>query len=317
VRPAEPLLRAVLALALAGAAAGVSGCSISRMATKSVANSLTAGPDVYSTDDDPELVADALPFGLKTMEGLLATLPDHEGLLQSLTRGFTLYGAGFVEPEAAKVEATDWARAEEIRARSLRLYLRARGYGLRGLEQRYPGISQQLPLDPVPAAARIQKRDVAMLYWTAAAWGSAVSVGKDRPELIAEVPTVRALMERGLALDETFQDGAFHEALMVLDGLSPALGGSPERVRKHFERAVELQKGRSPSPYITLAQTVAVPAQDRAEFVRLLETALAIPPADSTYRLANTIHQRRARELLARQDELFLDDAPDTTHTGE
>ena len=56
----------------------------------------------------------------------------------------------------------------------------------------------------------------------------------------------------------------------------------------------------------TLASSVALPAQDRAEFVRLLEQALAIDPsADRRHRLANLIAQKRARDLLARVDELI------------
>ena len=62
----------------------LSSCSIKRWAVKGVANSLTSGVDVYGTDNDPELVRDALPFGLKTMESLLTVVPDHEGLLLRL-----------------------------------------------------------------------------------------------------------------------------------------------------------------------------------------------------------------------------------------
>ena len=38
------------------------------------ASALTSGGDTYATDDDPELVRDAVPFGLKTMEAVLASL---------------------------------------------------------------------------------------------------------------------------------------------------------------------------------------------------------------------------------------------------
>ena len=58
-------------------AAPLAGCSIQKMASKSVADSLTKGPDVFGTDNDPELVRDALPFGLKTMEMLLQSQPRH------------------------------------------------------------------------------------------------------------------------------------------------------------------------------------------------------------------------------------------------
>jgi hypothetical protein len=311
-------LASLLALSLP-----LAGCSVQKYALGKVADSLTRGPDVYGTDDDPELVGDALPFGLKTMESLLLTLPKHEGLLLTLCRGYTSYAYAFVQSEGDLLVNSDYARSQRLETRALRLDLRARGYGLRGLEVRYPGIAAQLKLDPAAAAARIQKRDVPMLYWTAAAWGSAIALGKDQPDLLADLPAIRALLDRGLALDEGYEGGAFHEALIVLDALPAAMGGSEAKARQHFQRAVELSHDRRPGPYVTLAQSVSVQKQDRAEFRALLEKAESFDP-DSlpAQRLVTTVLQRKARALLEREDEFFIDDgsttnAPDTTQTQE
>jgi hypothetical protein len=297
-------------------------CSIRRFAVRTVANSLTSGPDVYGTDEDPELVRDALPFGLKTMESLLAVVPDHQGLLLTLCKGYTTYAFAFVQSEGDLLVNSDYARSVTLHQRALKLDLRARTYGLRGLEARYKGITEQLKLDPAKAAARIQKADVGMLYWTAAAWGSAISLGKDQPELLADLPAIRALMDRGLQLDEAYEGGAMHEAMIVLDALPEAMGGSETRARGHFARAVELSHDTKPGPYVTLAQTVTVLKQDRKEFRSLLEKALTFDPEkDPANRLATIVTERKARALLDRQDEFFLEDsdssAPDTTQTQE
>jgi predicted anti-sigma-YlaC factor YlaD len=316
---AHPVLALVALLALA---ATLAGCSVQKFALRKVADSLTRGPDVYGTDDDPDLVGDALPFGLKTMESLLQALPRHEGLLLTLCRGYTSYAFAFVQSEGDLLVNSDYARAQQLKARALKLDLRARDYGLRGLEVRYPGIAQALQLDPAAAAARIQGRDVPMLYWTAVAWGSAIALGKDQPALLADLPAIRALFDRGLALDEGYEGGAFHEALIVLDALPPAMGGSEEKARAHFRRAVELGRDARPGPYVTLAQSVAVQKQDRAEFRTLLEKALSFDPDRlPAQRLVTTVLQRKAQALLDRQDEFFIDDgtttAPDTTKTQE
>ena len=308
-------LAALLALPLA-----LSSCSVKRWAVKSVANSLTSGADVYGTDEDPELVRDALPFGLKTMESLLAVVPDHEGLLLTLCQGFTQYSYAFVQAEGDLLVNSDYPRATRLHERALKLYLRARGYGLRGLEKRYRGISAELQLDPAKAAARIQQRDLPMLYWTAASWGSAISLGKDQPGLLADLPAIRALMERGLALDEGYEGGAIHEALILLDALPEAMGGSEARARGHFARAVALSKDTKASPYVTLATTVSVLKQDRAEFESLLNRALEFDPdRDPSQRLVTIVLQRKARALLEHEDEFFLDESapPDTTQTQE
>src|SRR5262245_15185729 len=208
-----------LVLACLVVLAATSSCSIKKMATNSVANSLTSGPDVFGRDDDPELVRDALPFGLKTMEALLETLPKHRGLLLTLCKGFTQYGVAFIQFDADEVEATDYNRATELRDRARRMFLRARGYGLRGLELDHKELGTRLRQNPDAAAKEIERDEQEMLYWTAAAWGSAVNLGKDDPQLLGDLGIVRALMERGLELDERWDGGAFHEAMIILESM--------------------------------------------------------------------------------------------------
>ena len=308
----EETLRRALALLSIALAVSSTSCSMRRFVANGMANAISSGPDVFGSDDDPELVRDAIPFGLKTMESLLQTVPRHPGLLLTACKGFTQYSAAFVQMPADELESADYARATEMRERALKLFLRARDYGLRGLELRHQGIGAQLKTDPEAAAAHLEKQDVPALYWTAAAWGSAISLGKDRAELLADLPAVHSLMERGLKLDEAYDGGSFHEALIVLEAMPAAMGGSTERARAHYQRAVELSKGAKASPYVTMAQSVSVLNQDRREFVRLLQQALAVDPnRDPTQRLATLVLQQRARSLLKRADELFLDS--DTT----
>jgi predicted anti-sigma-YlaC factor YlaD len=289
------------------AAVLLAGCSVRTLAVNAVADALAAGGDVYASDPDPELVRDALPFALKTVESLLAGSPRHRGLLLAAASGFTQYAYAFPDTDAFLVEPRDPAAARELRARALGLYLRARDYGLRGLELELPGVRRALETAPATALAATGADDVPFLYWTGAAWGAAVGAGKDRPELVADLPAVRALLERALELDEGYGGGAVHGAMIAVEG-SAVMGGAPERARAHFERAVALSGGRDAGAYVGLATAVSVPAQDRAEFESLLERALAVDPdADPPRRLANLIAQRRARAWQERAPELFLD----------
>jgi predicted anti-sigma-YlaC factor YlaD len=291
------------------------GCSLKRMAMNSMANTLAEGGDVFTRDDDPELVRDALPFGLKTMEALLEEVPRHRALLLAACQGFTQYAYAFVQMEADKVEPVNYEEASRLRSRALRLFLRARDFGLRGLEVDHRGVTARLQSRPEDAVRPLGKKQVGLLYWTAAAWGSAINLGKDRADLAADISAVKALLLRGLELDETFEEGALHEAMIVIEALPAAMGGSPARARRHFARALELSGGSSPAPYLTLAQSVTVAEQNRAEFRELLGKALAVDPDQKpSRRLATLLIQRKARELLAREDDLFLE--PDTT-TGE
>lgn len=305
--PVRHLLSVCLrVVALAALVGGSAGCSLKTMAVKTVANAMSETGDVFSRDEDPLLIKDAVPFALKFYESLLDTVPRHGPLLLATCSGFTQYSYAFIETEAEILGQDGHEEARRLRARALPMYLRARGYCLRAMDVRFAGVSERLLADPVAALTRAERDDVPLLYWTAASWGAAIALGIDRPDLVVDFPTVRALADRALALDESWNKGALHELMISLDSLPEALGGSPARAREHFARAIELQKGLSPGPYVALATGVAVPARDRAEFERLLNQALAIDPeGDPSNRLATLITQRRARALLDHIDTRF------------
>ncbi|TNF76703.1 MAG: hypothetical protein EP299_05160, partial [Acidobacteria bacterium] len=177
-------------LALVVVSTLVAGCSLRTMAINTVADSLAAAGDVYASDEDPELVRQALPFALKTMESLLAEQPENRKLLLAACRGFAQYSYAFVDTNADRLESVDYRASLAERERALKLYLRARDYCLRSLELESPGIGRQLEIAPETALAGFGVDEVPVLFWTGAAWGGAISLGKDRAELVADVPAV-------------------------------------------------------------------------------------------------------------------------------
>lgn len=289
-----------------------SGCSVRRLAVDKVGDALSGGGTSIASDDDPELVRQAVPFSLKLMESLLAESPGHPGLLRTLAGGFTQYAYAFVQQDADEREAGDFAAAEVLRARARRLYVRGLGYGLRGLEQAHPGFTNALRKSPAAAVTRLKPDDVALVYWTVAAWGSAISLSKDDPARLAEIPQMEALLDRGAGLGETWNDGAFHALLVTYEMSRQGVkGDAAARAKGHFDRALELSGGRLAGPFVSYAESVCVQKQDGRQFKELLERALAIDAdAHPESRLVNLIMQRRARWLLSRQEDLFL--APPT-----
>ncbi|MCB9378441.1 MAG: hypothetical protein H6511_06730 [Holophagales bacterium] len=285
------------------------GCSPTRFAAGRLGQSLASGGSVWTGDDDPQLVAEAMPFALKTLESLVAAAPDDAGLLLATCRGFVSYAAGFVEPEAEALPESEFERAKAIRARAYRLHWRARGYCARAFAERFPEGAVALEGDLDRTLARAAPADVDLLFWLGASWGSAVSLALDRPERVAELPAVRSLFERALALDPGYDHGSLQEAMIPFESLSPMLGGSEARARERYRRALELAGGRRASPYVTWARLYCVARQERSGFREALESALAIDPdASPPDRLANLLAQQRARTLLARIDDLFFEE---------
>lgn len=301
-----------LGLALLLAALALGACSLNKLAVNVVAKTLSSasgGGTVFTGEDDPQLVADALPFAMKLYESLLEQTPENAELLLTTGSLFTMYANAFVQTPAGMLPESEYQQKEEMIQRAKRLYLRGREYTLRALELRHPGFRALLEKNqPDKALAPATPKDVPFLYWAAASWMGAFSTNPFDMEMLLNLSKPLALMNRAYQLDEAYNKGAIHEFYISVYGSLPSsMGGSPEKARLHFSKAVEYAKGLTASPYVALATAVSVPSQNAGEFRELLEKALAIDPnASPENRLANLLAQRKARWLLDHIEDFFL-----------
>lgn len=290
-----------------------SGCSLKTLALRSVADAMSGTGTVYARDDDPELVRDAIPFALKTMEQLADALPDHPGIRVALARTCTSLAVGFYKEDAERTEDKDVKASRPMFLRARRMALRARRYGFEALELAHKGsrkaVEQGDAAAQKAALAAFEKKDVELLYWLGASWAAAIASAKDDMNLVGQLPRVGRVMERALALDESYDEGALHEFFILFDaGRGADQGGGPKQVEAHYKRALELGKNRKLSPLVSLAETVLVDAQNKKEFQRVLKQVIATDVDQfPDYRLINILAHRRAEWLLGRTDELFAE----------
>ena len=143
------------------------------------------------------------------------------------------------------------------------------------------------------------------MYWGGAAWAGALSAAKDDLELIAVLPIAGAMVGRVLELDESFDHGTAHEFFVSYEGSRP--GGSIDKARQHYQKALEFSDGNRASLYVAFAEVVSVRRQNLQEFKQLLESAEAVDlDAAPEFRLVNSVAQDRARWLEARIPQLFV-----------
>ncbi|MBN1834909.1 MAG: TRAP transporter TatT component family protein [Spirochaetales bacterium] len=302
-------------LLVAGAAVWLlAGCSLNKLAVNVVAKTLSSGGDstVFTGEEDPQLVKDSLPFAMKLYESLLEQTPENVDLLLTTGSIFAMYANAFIQTPAGMLPDTEFEQQAHMLERAKKMYLRGRGYLFRAMELRHPGFraafegNQPAMIDTT--LAEMDQEDVPFLFWTGASWLGAFSTNPYDMEFLLNIAKPLAIMNRALELDERFNAGTIHDTFIsVYASLPPSLGGSEEKARYHFRRAVELSGGATASPYVALATTVCVARQDADEYRRLLHAALAIDPdADPANRLVNIITQDRARWLLEHIEDYFL-----------
>ena len=273
--------------------------------------SSTTSGTVFTGDDDPELVGDALPFALKLYESLLDEVKDNPRLYLTTGSAFVMYANAYVQTPADMLPDAEFENKGRMTERARKLYIRGRDYVINGIEVKHPGFTAALNGATLgDFLGTMQKDDVPFLYWGGAGWMAAYATDPFNVDLGMGVKKAAAMMENALRLDEAFNDGAIHEFFILYYGALPqSMGGSEEKARRHFQRAVELSKGQTASPYVALASTVSVGNQNAAEFTELLNKALAVDVSQRNgNRLANIIAQRKARWLLEHRDDRILPD---------
>jgi hypothetical protein len=237
-------------------------CFLTKTTANMVAGSLSreSSGEVFSGDDDPQLVGDALPFTIKLYESLMATSPDNPKLLLATGRALCMYAYAYIQMPAEQLSYSDLAEREEMLERSKHLYLRARYDILKAINLRHHHFSEALDRGDFAAAFKgITAKDTAYLYWAGAAWMAAFTADKADVTLAVDIPKAVALIRKVVDLKDSYGEGAAHEFFISYYGAMPAaMGGSDEKARGHFDLAVKYSRGLKLSPYIALATTVSV-----------------------------------------------------------
>lgn len=272
---------------VAAASAVFTGCTtlIGGMAADTLASAIL-------DQDDPELVSSGVPAYLLLIDGMIAQHPDNAALLSGGAQLFALYGSRFAPAERAPI-----------------LTGKARRYGERAICLAHATACGWADDDYATFVAELDavgKKDIGPLYSYAVSWLSNLDATSEDWTAVAELPWVEAALERTLALDETYENGAVHGYLGILNSLRPpALGGKPDVAREHFERAIELSEGRDLSIKVEYARRYARLVFDQELHDRVLTDVINAPVQAPRYTLFNVLAKQEAQDLLTTSKEYF------------
>src|SRR5688572_23802583 len=279
--------RSIRRLACACVALALAGCS--SLIGGKAADTLAAA---ILNQDDPALVESGVPAYLLLIDGLISQSPDNVALLSAGAQLFALYGSRFATPD-----------------RAVTLTSKARRYGERAICLAHEPACQWAEADYGRFATELEavgEKDLDPLYSYAVSWLSHLDATSEDWTAVAELPWVEAALQQALALDETYENGAVHGYLGILNSLRPpALGGKPDVAREHFERAIELTGGRDLSIKVEYARRYARLVFDQELHDRLLTEVLDAPVDAPRMTLFNVLAKQEAQTLLTSSREYF------------
>jgi len=243
---------------------------------------------------DLKLIEEGAPSLLLLLDGLIDSDPDNESFLMTGAKAYGGYAS--ILNEDGQVD------------RAVNMSIKAKRYGITLLKQ-LPGLENidNSSLDDIEhALGQIGSSKVGHLFWGAYGWAVWIQYQQGAPAAMADLPIVEQIMLRVVELDETYYYGGAHIFLGTYYGSRPKMfGGKPEASRKHFERALAINKRQYLLTQVAYAESYARTVFDRDLYLKLLAEVIKQPLKNDDLASSNKLAKVMAEKLIVQVDEFF------------
>ncbi len=259
----------------------------------------------YYIKNHPDLSTAYFEYSIERNDKQIIQNPNDIDLLTKAAKNHVQYAYGFIIEKADRQVFSSYSEAINLYQKAENHFQTAEIYAKTALKVRHPEFEDWFRSNSVNHS--LEKIDVPILFWAAAAIGGKISAGRGSPMALIQLPQVKWLLEQAVILDSDWNHGTLHSALFTYylsvpnqttETLNKAIG--------HFEKALVLSNGLDCSLYVNYAENLSVKNQNKSEFVTFLDKALSVnPKQNKNLYLSNVIAQNRAKWLLEQTDELF------------
>lgn len=243
--------------------------------------------------DDPETIKKGVPAYLILISSMIRGEPENADLLESGAQLYGAYASGF----------TDSAESRKNLAR------RAFDYASRAMcirDQRFCNVKTLSYFEFEKLLASVEKSQAEHLFVFVSSWAGVIEANSSDWNAVAELPKVKAGIQRVLDIDETVNNGNAHLYMAVMESLlPPTLGGKPDLAKKHFDRAIEISQGHNLMAKVLYAEKYARMLFDRKLHDELLQQVIDADAGPEDQLLVNTLAKQKAAELLLEADDYF------------
>ncbi|MDX9703520.1 MAG: TRAP transporter TatT component family protein [Candidatus Auribacterota bacterium] len=249
-------------------------------------------------ESDFNLAQTALPANIKLLEGLVLSYPSRRDLKVWVSEALCGYGFGFVEDNDKKRASMLYLRAKEYAVQNAVRHIQFKAEYIYDINEFEKWLSKR------------SEKDIDILYWLGHSWGAYIAINLNNPDAMADLPKVRWIMERVIALDERFYNAGAHLFLGSLYASIPVMfGGSEEKSLYHFNRGFSLNGEKFLLAHYYFAKTYCVRFLKKDAFYQSLEYIEQFDTAQyPNLRLFNSIAVYKADQLKQQAEELFFDD---------
>lgn len=264
--------------------------SVMSSATGNLAKNLATS---IQNHNDPDTVATALPAYLLMIDSFIESDPENIQMLQTGAKLYAAYASIFVNESQ---------RAKKLAQRALDYALRA---GC--LHKQELCNAKAKDFDSFNKIINnLDRESINTLFVLGQSWAVWLQANKEDWNAIAELPRVRLLIEKVMAMDDGYQKGSAHLYMGILYSLLPAaLGGKPEIARQHFEKAIALSENKNLMAKVSYAELYARLVFDKTLHDKLLTEVIEAKPEQPGFTLTNTLAQQKAKQLLASGKDFF------------
>ncbi len=232
----------------------LSACSMNKMVVNMSMPMIEGGIEAMNEESDLELAEDSMPANISMLNGMIHLDPENIDLHIYAAQAYYGLSYGFNEDR-------DIGRAD-------RFYQRGLKHGLIALDLLgVKNIKKITPDELEQKLAKLDKDDVAALFWTASNWAKFIDLHRDDASRLIQLAKPTAMMQRVLELDDTFYYGSAHMYFGVYYGARPPMfGGDFDKAKKHFDRARQINNDKLLMVDLLQAQYLSRQMFDQQDF---------------------------------------------------
>lgn len=280
----KPLLLLLLVLS-------VTACGqLVKNAKKEFAEDLSA---TMLSFDDPETISKGAPAYLILISSMIKGDPENPDLLESAAKLYSAYASGFTDNPDSQKKLANRAFLYASQAMCMR-------------DANFCDVKKLSYFEFEQRLEAVRKEQAESLFVFVSSWAGVIEANSSDWNAIAELPKVKAGLQRVLDIDETVSNGNAHLYMAIMESLlPPTLGGKPELAKQHFDRAIEISNGSNLMAKVLYAEKYARMMFDRELHDSLLKQVIDADAGSDDQILINALAKQKAAKLLSDADEYF------------